>query len=141
MWCRGIESFKIVDSGSNPNALMAWTSGATARFIETQDIGYVTTSLMDVLRAFLRERIENIPYPILSVKSNWFSNPFFRGSYSFRSVDSEDYNVWARDLAEPILDSTGKPVSLIDQLSNLLQVHTIQYLLQPCLISDRFVCG
>jgi hypothetical protein len=109
-WAKAIESFKVVDSGSHPNVLQGWISGPMARFMETLDTEYVANSCLLVLRNFIGSRYPDIPNTIRSAKSSWFMNQFTRGSYSFRTVDAEDYDVWARDLAAPILNNEGRPV-------------------------------
>jgi len=110
-WCKGIESYKVIDSGSHPTALSAWLSGESARHIETLDLDHVANSTFQVLKLFLGNGFHNISTPIRAVKSGWHSNPFFRGSYSYRTVDSEDHDVWAADLAAPIENQNGIPVS------------------------------
>ncbi len=47
--------------------------------------------------------------PVKMVRSNWFTNKHFRGSYSFRSVTTDLVKASASDLASPLLDSTGRP--------------------------------
>jgi len=43
--------------------------------------------------------------------TKWYANPLTRGSYSFRSMESEAKGVWATQLAEPVKDHSGKPVN------------------------------
>lgn len=49
----------------------------------------------------------NIPDPKTFVRSDWYTNENFRGTYSYRSLKSDELNVYAEDLAEPILTSNG----------------------------------
>lgn len=42
----------------------------------------------------------------------WHSNPHFRGTYSFRSMETEAANTSAADLARPLVTEDGKPVVL-----------------------------
>lgn len=50
--------------------------------------------------------------PIELIRSTWYSNPFTRGSYSYRSSGSKSLNVFASDLAEPLLTENGQPIVL-----------------------------
>lgn len=68
----------------------------------------VKNMFMKICRKFLKDY--DIPEPVEFCRSSWFSNPFTKGSYSFRQMDSEKNNVWAKDLAEPILDKSHTPV-------------------------------
>ncbi len=63
---------------------------------------------MKVCRKFLKNY--DIPDPEEFCRSSWFSNRFTQGAYSFRQMESEINNVWASDLALPILCQSGSPV-------------------------------
>jgi spermine oxidase len=45
--------------------------------------------------------------PTRMIRSLWQSNPYFCGSYSFRSKKSIEFDVCPSDLAEPVADSNG----------------------------------
>lgn len=45
------------------------------------------------------------------IRSKWYSNKHFRGSYSYQSLQTECENVKIKDLAEPLKTNYGKPVS------------------------------
>jgi len=47
------------------------------------------------------------------VRSSWSSNPHFRGSYSFRSMETERMGVSAAQLSEPVANSNGISVCVI----------------------------
>jgi hypothetical protein len=47
------------------------------------------------------------------VRSTWSSNPHFRGSYSFRSMETERMGVSAAQLSEPVANSNGISVCII----------------------------
>lgn len=70
--------------------------------------------------------------PLFVHRSSWYENKHFRGSYSFRSIESADLNVWAKDLAEPIKDSSDKPVRIFDSFKSPEMVYLITYLLYRC---------
>jgi spermine oxidase len=88
---------------SHPTALNSWITGPTARLMERLDESYVKTTFIKVLRKFLGSLYEDIPEPENFLRSAWSANPFTRGSYSFRSVESEHHDVWATDISTPII--------------------------------------
>lgn len=45
-------------------------------------------------------------------RSSWYTDEFFRGSYSFKSITTERLNAETKDLAEPIITADGKPVRI-----------------------------
>lgn len=111
LWTRAILSFHNVDSGSAPNILRTWVSGNPSRLIDRSDPVYVQESIMKVMHKFLDATFPNMTEPIVSYKTFWSTNPLFRGTYSYRRPESDENDVWARDLMEPVehLAST-KPV-------------------------------
>jgi spermine oxidase len=40
--------------------------------------------------------------------TKWFTNPFTRGSYSFRSLTTDEYRATSRKLAQPIRDANER---------------------------------
>jgi len=106
LWARSIGGFNSIDSNSHPYVLQGWITGVSSRFMETLDEDYVADICIKLLRRFLY-RYKSVPKPIRSARSTWFSNPFTRGSYSFRTVQSDEKNVWARDIAAPVLNDNG----------------------------------
>ena len=91
-----------------PNLLISWITGAAARKFETLS----DTDALQKLSALLRKAVDEEEFtyeePTKLIRSSWNSNPNFRGSYSFRSTKSQDLDVWASDLAKPVVDSNGK---------------------------------
>ncbi len=49
----------------------------------------------------------NYTEPIGVIRSSWYANPNFRGSYSYRSIKSDQYNVSPADLRQPEKDDKG----------------------------------
>ena len=92
---------------NQPNLLISWISGAAARKFETLS----EADALQKCSALLREAVgEEFKYeePTKLIRTLWHSNPNFRGSYSYRSTKSKDLDVWASDLAEPVVDSYGQ---------------------------------
>ncbi|CAG7816366.1 unnamed protein product [Allacma fusca] len=96
-WATSILGFYTFKSC--PRTLTAWITGEQAREMEKVDIEEVSEMVHKILRRFMNK--DNIPKPTVSM-TKWFNDPLFRGCYSFRSVQSEENDVWAKDLAEPI---------------------------------------
>ncbi|XP_018347124.1 PREDICTED: peroxisomal N(1)-acetyl-spermine/spermidine oxidase-like [Trachymyrmex septentrionalis] len=107
-WLCDVSAFITV--AYQPNLLCAWITGKNARYIETLS----DTDVFDGLYLLLKEAFEshdNVTKPTRMLRSKWYTNEHFRGSYSFQSMVSEQMNVTPRDLAEPIMTG-NKPVIL-----------------------------
>ena len=109
VWCRNLLGFYTVEA--HPTALRTWITGSMARFMETLELDYVKESCAKVIRKFVGH-VYKVTEPTTILRTNWYTNPYIRGSYSYRTIESERSNVWARDLAIPILNFEGKPVSI-----------------------------
>ncbi|XP_044740336.1 spermine oxidase-like [Chrysoperla carnea] len=94
-----------------PNVLLGWVVSSGARKMEEIPEDEVKTKLIQLLRKFLGKKF-NIPEPVAFTRSKWYTNPYFRGSYTFRSMATEKLNTSAADLAQPLKNSTGKEVVL-----------------------------
>ena len=70
-----------------PNMLMAWVSGEAARIMEALSDEEVGESLCRLLRRAL-PRAEVSPLRAVVV-TRWFTNPFQRGVYSYRSPEAD----------------------------------------------------
>ncbi|XP_066992054.2 uncharacterized protein [Anabrus simplex] len=108
-WLQGVFAFHTVDN--QPLALCGWITGPHARHMETLSEDQVTEDAMELLNKFLG-KMYNIPQPDEMKRTLWTANPHFRGSYSFRSMKTDRLGTNASRLAEPVLNSEGKPVLL-----------------------------
>lgn len=108
-WSKNILGFYTVTN--QPNFLVGWISGAAARVMETLPSSEVLAACSSLLRKVVNDDA-CFQEPTELIRSTWFSNPYFRGSYSYRSNISKSSNVFASDLAEPLLDDNGEPVIL-----------------------------
>ncbi|EFX83379.1 hypothetical protein DAPPUDRAFT_301970 [Daphnia pulex] len=92
----------------HPNMLIAWITGKAARQVESLPENEILKVCSDLLRKYIGA---DFPFtePVGLILSKWFSNPFTVGSYSYRSMESKEMNVWAADLALPVYDSNGFP--------------------------------
>lgn len=91
-----------------PNILCGWITGPNARRMELVSDEDVKTGVTSLLRWFLKNW--TIPDPIRLVRSRWYSNPHFRGSYTYYSLKSDAMGATTSSLAEPLCDSYGRPV-------------------------------
>lgn len=93
--------------------MRVWLSGEPAKLLDRMDVTYVQTHVMAVMHKFLDAAFPNMTEPLVTYKTFWSTNTFFRGAYSYRRVVSDEMDVWARDLALPILNlATNKPVQI-----------------------------
>lgn len=108
-WLSDVICFHPVKNDSN--ILRGWIVGDAARYMETLPDKEVMDGLMFLLKKFMGSKY-NIPQPEALLRSKWYANPHFRGSYSCRLLKSDRMNVWASQLAKPICNIREKPVSL-----------------------------
>lgn len=105
-WLEDIFGFYTVDY--QPNVLCGWISGVNARRMERLAEDDVLKGSMFLIRKFLKGW--NVPEPVAIIRSEWYSNPHFRGSYSFQSTKSDLLKTTAADLAAPLTNALGKPI-------------------------------
>ncbi|XP_055630502.1 spermine oxidase-like isoform X2 [Toxorhynchites rutilus septentrionalis] len=105
-WMEDVFGFYVVDY--QPNILCGWISGKNARRMERSNDEDVRKGCIYLLRKFLNN--SSIPEPVSFKRSRWYSNPNFRGSYSFRSVTTDLLNTTAEHLALPLTNACGIPV-------------------------------
>lgn len=104
-WLEDVFGFYAVKY--QPNVLSSWVTGSSAKYVETLSKSEQMEGIMYLLRRFLKI---DIPQPIDFVITSWFTNPFVKGSYSHRSMETEHMKTGAWDLAEPVLSPSGRPV-------------------------------
>uniref|UniRef100_A0A1L8E4N5 Putative amine oxidase n=1 Tax=Nyssomyia neivai TaxID=330878 RepID=A0A1L8E4N5_9DIPT len=104
-WLEDVFGFYTVDC--QPNVLCGWIYGVNARKMERDTDDNVRKGVMYLLKKFLKK---DIPEPISISRSQWYSNPNFRGSYTFRSITTDLLNTSPDDLAKPLTNSLGSPV-------------------------------
>lgn len=106
-WLAAVISFNRVSS--QPNMLCGWITGPEARIMEQKTDEDVKLGIDKIIKMFLSKKF-TVP-DIKSVKrSQWFSNPHFRGSYSYYSLKSDAVGATTSQLAEPIKNESGSPV-------------------------------
>lgn len=88
-----------------PKILTAWISGDKSKEMEKLSIDQIKTALLSLLTHFLKNF--NITNLKTILPTNWTSKLNFRGSYTYRSIRSDELNVRTIDLAEPVLRENG----------------------------------
>ncbi|XP_049295110.1 uncharacterized protein LOC125770013 [Anopheles funestus] len=105
-WMEDVFGFYIVDY--QPNVLCGWISGKNARRMERASDEDVRRACMFLLRKFMKGC--TVPEPVRFQRTSWYSNPNFRGSYTFRSMTTDLLNTSASHLAIPLTNTCGMPV-------------------------------
>lgn len=105
-WVEDIFGFYKVDY--QQNILCGWIGGPSARIMEKLDDTTVFNGCLYLFEKFLNNQIKWTK-PRRMLRSNWYTNKHFRGSYSFRSLTTDMLKTSASDLAHPLHDALGKP--------------------------------
>lgn len=105
-WLEDVFGFYCVSY--QPKILSGWIIGANGRHMETLPEDEVLDGCMYLFRKFLQW---DIPNPSSFRTSAWYTNANFRGSYSFRSMNTEEIGTSARELAQPLVVVTSPPLS------------------------------
>lgn len=105
-WVYDISGFDLVRG--RKDVLLGWIGGHGAEVIETisdEQVGIICTKL---LKTFLPSLSVEEPKEVIVTK--WFTNKFFRGSYSHRTVDFDDDKMSNLEvLQEPVVDHDNVP--------------------------------
>lgn len=99
-WVTDILSIIAVEY--KPHLLSAWVTPKGCNLVETLPDDMVIDHIMDIMHTFLGKDY-NITKPAAMMRSKWTQNKHFRGTYSYRSVESEKVNASAEILAEPVM--------------------------------------
>ncbi|KRT84660.1 hypothetical protein AMK59_580, partial [Oryctes borbonicus] len=97
----------IFPVANNPNVLSFWFTGASIPIIEQLDQVEVSEGVNFLMEKFIKPIYNNMTYPISFVKSQWYTNPHFRGTYSYQTTASRRLNANAV-LARPLRNRNGK---------------------------------
>lgn len=109
-WMESVFGMYRVDY--QPNILCGWISGPNARHMETLSEEQVFAGVVRLLHQFL-DRTMRVQEPLQIKRSQWFSDPNFRGSYTYRTVRADEQHTGPEALAAPLLRSgSGEPVLL-----------------------------
>ena len=104
-WTTRILGFYTVRN--QPNLLQGWITGAPARATEALTDAEVLEKCTALLQGAIAGTDFTFTSPIGLIRSQWATNPYFLGSYSYPSVQSNALGVTQADLATPVKDSRG----------------------------------
>ncbi|CAG9826186.1 unnamed protein product [Diabrotica balteata] len=89
------------------NILLVWFTGELVPTIEKMDDATLQRGIEFTFDKFFGH-VFNVPKPQQILKTTWYTNPHFRGTYSFASVNSTVHDV--EILQQPITNSMGVPI-------------------------------
>lgn len=87
--------------------MYGWISGPGANEIENLNPTSIQVALASLLTTIIKDyRVQerNLEKVIIT---KWYANPYFRGSFSYRSMQSKELEVGPSDLAEPVARGDG----------------------------------
>jgi len=103
-WYHAISRFNAVDH--NPQLLVAWVAGEDAKAMESESEEEVSRRCCELLSMVLGKKL---PKPTALKRSQWYSDPFSRGSYSYISTACDE------NRPNPLLPSTlASPIMVGD---------------------------
>ncbi|XP_022126037.2 spermine oxidase isoform X2 [Pieris rapae] len=106
-------------------ALTIWLAGESAKTAETLTDEIVQQKSIELLRRFMGKNY-TIPEPNGILRSKWYSNPFFRGSYTYDNLETPKYPKARENLGAPLLDASGTPrVLFAGEATNPLHYGTV----------------
>ncbi|XP_061398422.1 spermine oxidase [Musca vetustissima] len=104
-WLESVFGFYRVSH--QPRVLQGWIIGPHARHMESLTEEEALGGILWLLRKFLNF---NVPDPVGFKRTQWHANANFRGSYTFRTILSDELRTGAWDLAAPVTTIQGRPV-------------------------------
>lgn len=105
-WLESVFGFYRVSC--QPRILQGWIIGPHARHMETLPEAEVLKALLWLFKKFFTFEV---PPPLRFLRTRWYTNPNFRGSYTFRSVYADELRTGGWDIAAPLTAATdGKPL-------------------------------
>lgn len=108
MWVLGVIGAQPVEH--KPNVLEFFiSSGKCTKAMEKLPEEKVFDQSIQLLERFMG-KTHNISRPIAMIRSQWCTNPHFRGTYSYRSLNSMKRNFRLSALAESVV-----PENLVSQ--------------------------
>ncbi|XP_058457696.1 spermine oxidase-like [Malaya genurostris] len=107
-WTEGVSAFFKIDR--QPKLLGAWMMGKECRQAELIPDSEITEGILFLLGMFFKNK--QIDQPLRMKTTQWFSDPYFRGSYSSPSLATRLLKTDYKDMAIPLTDSLGTPALL-----------------------------
>ncbi|KAF2894671.1 hypothetical protein ILUMI_11505, partial [Ignelater luminosus] len=111
-WLINLTGLFVVNE-ENPKLLTAWFAGELVPEIEKCSDDLLIDGVMFVLNKFIGHDYPNMTKPDSVIRKNWYSNPHFRGTYSYQTVRSRSYAESPEIiLSKPLTSSNGKQTLL-----------------------------
>ncbi|CAF1286180.1 unnamed protein product [Adineta ricciae] len=105
-WCKSITGFYVHHRLAN--VLTTQISGEAAKFIETIPDDLLAVALQELLGHFYPDNPSPLPEQL--IRSQWFNDPFTRGSHTFIKLGSSIHDI--KQLAMPWPNKPAKPLVL-----------------------------
>ncbi|KAK5644803.1 hypothetical protein RI129_006103 [Pyrocoelia pectoralis] len=124
-WITAMSS--ILPVPKSPNLLSAWFGGEFVPDIEKSSDETIMNGIMYTLQTFLSVDYPNISLPNKIIRKNWYTDPHFRGTYSYETVESRKLDKPQGEIiSEPLLSEEGKPVLLFaGEVTNPIHYSTV----------------
>ncbi|XP_045512132.1 spermine oxidase-like isoform X1 [Pieris brassicae] len=106
-WITEISGFNTVEY--HPNVLLAWIYGAAAEKMEKLTVDEVKVGIEKLLCVVFKKSFNVAPVKCVT-RTEWASNVFVRGSYSYRSVANEEKGGSSITLSEPLYYGENFPI-------------------------------
>lgn len=106
LWC-------IAPAPKNSKVLIVWYAGSHIPLIETLSDEQLLEGHKHLLNKFFAPH-STVKMPSTIIRSSWYSNPHFRGTYAYESVKghSSGGSNFADKLAKPLSNGNNKPTLL-----------------------------
>lgn len=84
-----------------PKLLQLWVTGRYAKEMESLSEDKVLNHCVESLQRFLGKRYK-VTRPTAMLRTQWFTNPHFKGTYIYRTVKTQKLGLDSNDLEEPV---------------------------------------
>ena len=98
-WLLGLRGGASVEY--KPNLLELWVVGRYAKAAEKLSDDQLFKHTLECLHKFLDKKYK-VSEPLAMIRSRWYSNPHFRGAFSYRGIDALKRKVYTEMLEKPL---------------------------------------
>ncbi|XP_015600936.1 peroxisomal N(1)-acetyl-spermine/spermidine oxidase-like [Cephus cinctus] len=119
-----LDLFGLIPVEHKPRLLCGWMAGPGARRMERIPEDRVLRHMTEYIQRIFGTSY-NVTAPTAVLRTQWYNNKHFRGTYSYRSLESERENVWADQLAEPLMKNDTPIVIFAGEATNAHRYSTV----------------